>query len=60
MTVKVEFPPIPLASGVVFTGSDGTEHVAHRASFVIHSDDGTFKEIPLDFRLGGWWPPPVA
>lgn len=59
MTVKVEFPPIPLASGVVFMGTDGSEHVAQRASFVMHGEDGSCIEIPLDFRFGGWWAPVV-
>lgn len=56
---KVQFPPIPLASGAAFIGEDGSEHTAQTASFVMHAEDGSSIEVPLDLRFGGWWAPVV-
>lgn len=52
-----QFPPIPLLSGDTFRDDDGTPHRLQSVIVTMTATDGTTRDVPLEYRFGGWWPP---
>lgn len=57
LTSRLQFPPLPLASGDVFVDTEGNVHAVEGVSAVIHLSSGERVAVALEHRFGGWWIP---
>lgn len=54
-TDPVTFPPIPIATGMLWTKEDGSTVPVKGITVVVHTDDGDEVRVPLRRDYGAWW-----